>query len=127
MRDPIGNPLPIPDFLLIDQNGCVWNAIFAKILYDFTRILTALEAGDPQAAEQLLPASMPNCARLHIASSQKKSRAKRSMPPRSPMKITVGYSDFLRAINGKIAPISSPPPRRPCAVSSSNSHAANER
>jgi DNA-binding GntR family transcriptional regulator len=57
---------------------------------EVTRILSAIEQGDPQVAAQLLPLVYDELRRLAAQKWPKKSRAGRSRPPPSSTKLISG-------------------------------------
>ena len=90
---------------------------------DVTRILSAIEAGDPSAAEELLPlvyAELRNLAAQRLAQEK---------PGQTLQATALVHEAYLRLVGrsalGTIAATSSPPPPRPCAASSSTMPARN--
>ena len=85
---------------------------------DVTRILSAIEQGDAQAAEQLLPLVYDELRRL---AAQKLAQEK---PGQTLQATALVHEAYLRLVGhdnhrpGKTADTSSPPPPRACAASS---------
>ena len=90
---------------------------------EVTRILSAIEAGDPQAAEQLLPLVYDELRRLADR------RLAREKPGQTLQATALVHEAYLRLVDpggqrpGTIAATSSPPPPRRCAGSSSTGRA----
>ena len=94
---------------------------------DVTRILSAIEAGDPQAAEQLLPLVYDELRQL---AAQQAGRAR--SPGQTLQATALVHEAYLRLVGGDdpaaagtAAATSSPPRPRPCAASSSRTPAAS--
>ena len=92
---------------------------------DVTRILSAIEQGDPAAAEQLLPLSYQELRRL---AAQKLAQEK---PGQTLQATALVHEAYLRLVDaaqrpstGTAAATSSPRRPRPCAASSSRAPAA---
>ena len=95
---------------------------------DVTRILSAIEQGDPQAAEQLLPLVYDELRKL---AAQKLAQEK---PGQTLQATALVHEAYLRLVGseprpatGTAAATSSPRPPRPCAASSSRTPAASGR
>ena len=86
------------------------------LVSDLTVILQQIESGDSQAASRLLPLVYDELRKLAAQKMSAKLRARRFRPPR-----WFTRRGFASAVTnsrpGKIAPIFSPPPPRPCAAS----------
>ena len=92
---------------------------------DVTRILSAIEQGDPQAAERLLPAGLRRAAQAgRPAGWPRRSPARRSRPPPWSTRPTSGWSAPTEPGAGTAAATSSPPRPRRCAASWSTTPAA---
>ena len=95
---------------------------------DVTRILSAIEQGDPQAAEQLLPLVYDELRKL---AAQKLAQEK---PGQTLQATALVHEAYLRLVGrrdrpgtGTAAATSSPPPPRPCAASWSRAPGASSR
>ena len=91
---------------------------------DVTRILSAIEQGDPQAAEQLLPLVYDELRKLAA------QRLAQEKPGQTLQATALVHEAYLRLVGergpgaGTAAATSSPPPPRRCAASSSRTPAA---
>ena len=83
---------------------------------DVTRILSAIDQGDPAAAEQLLPLVYEELRRRRPRSCPTKSRAKRCRPPSWFTRRICG-SSAARVGRGTVGVISLPRQPRPCGES----------
>ena len=92
---------------------------------DVTRILSAIEQGDPQAAEELLPLVYDELRRLAGRGWPRRSRGRRSRPRPWSTRPTSGWSMARRPSGGTAAATSSPRRPRRCAASSSRTPAAS--
>ena len=95
---------------------------------DVTRILSAIEQGDPKAAEQLLPLVYDELRKL---AAQKLAHEK---PGQTLQATALVHEAYLRLVGaergagtGTAAATSSPPPPRPCAASWSRTPGASRR
>ena len=95
---------------------------------DVTRILSAVEQGDPHAAEQLLPLVYDELRKLAA------QRMAQEAPGQTLQATALVHEAYLRLVGrpstartGTAAATSSPPPPRPCAASSSSTPAASGR
>ena len=89
---------------------------------DVTRILSAIEQGDPQAAEQLLPAGLRRAAPAgRPAAGAGEARPDPPGHGPGPRGVPPAGRTPTRPAPGTAAATSSPPPPRPCAASSSTS------
>ena len=93
---------------------------------DVTRILSAIEQGDPQAAEQLLPLVYDELRKLAA------QRLAQEKPGQTLQATALVHEAYLRLVGrrrrpgtGTAAATSSPPRPRPCAASSSRTPAAS--
>ena len=83
---------------------------------DVTRILSAIEQGDPQAAEQLLPLVYDELRRLATA------KMAHEKPGQTLQATALVHEAYLRLVGGSrpstgtAGVTSSPPPPRPCAA-----------
>ena len=97
----------------------------ASSMTEVTRILSAIEQGDPQAAEQLLPLVYDELRKL---AAQKLAQEK---PGQTLQATALVHEAYLRLVDadeartGTAAGISSPPPPRPCGGSWSTTPAAS--
>ena len=83
---------------------------------DVTRILSAIEQGDPKAPEQLLPLVYDELRKLAA------QRLARESPGQTLQATALVHEAYLRlvgsgALHGTAGGISSRPPPRPCAAS----------
>ena len=85
---------------------------------DVTRILSAIEQGDPRAAEQLLPLVYDELRKLAA------QRLAQEKPGQTLQATALVHEAYLRLVGGDQDPglerpraTSSPPPPRPCAAS----------
>ena len=82
---------------------------------EVTRILSAIEQGDPHAAEQLLPLVYDELRKL---AAQKLAQEK---PGQTLQATALVHEAYLRLVGDRavreVAATSSPPPPRPCAAS----------
>jgi hypothetical protein len=81
---------------------------------DVTRILSAIDKGDPHAAEQLMPLVYDELRRLAAQSLLRKSPVNRSTRPRWFMRHTCTW---WATNSSPIAAISSPPLPKRCGAS----------
>ena len=94
---------------------------------DVTRILSAIEQGDPQAAEQLLPLVYDELRKLAA------QRLAQEKPGQTLQATALVHEAYLRLVGpgrrpaGTAAATSSPPRPRRCAASSSRTPAASGR
>ena len=93
---------------------------------DVTRILSAIEQGDPQAAEQLLPLVYDELRQLAA------TKMAQEKPGQTLQATALVHEAYLRLVDvdtaaaaGTAAATSLPPRPRPCAASSSNRPAAS--
>ena len=93
---------------------------------DVTRILSAIEQGDPQAAERLLPLVYDELRKLAA------QRLAQEKPGQTLQATALVHEAYLRLVGGEqrsatgtAAATSSPPRPRPCAASSSTTPAAS--
>ncbi len=91
---------------------------------DVTRLLSAIEQGDPQAAERLLPLVYDELR--HLADR----KLAQELPGQTLQATALVHEAYLRLVDpggerpwGTIASTSSPPPSRRCAASSSTGRA----
>ena len=93
---------------------------------EVTRILDAIEQGDPRAAAQLLPLVYDELRRLAAAAGwPRRSRARRSSRRPWSTRRTCAWSARRASGTGTAAATSSPPRPRPCAASWSRTPAAS--
>ena len=98
----------------------------ASSMNEVTRILSAIEQGDPQAAEQLLPLVYDELRKL---AAQKLAQEK---PGQTLQATALVHEAYLRLVDpsegrtGTAAATSSPPRPRPCAASWSTTPAASD-
>ena len=91
---------------------------------DVTRILSAIEHGDPKAAESLLPLVYDELRKLAA------QRLAQEKPGQTLQATALVHEAYLRLVGdedartGTAAATSSPPPPRPCGASWSSGHAA---
>ena len=96
---------------------------------DVTRILSAIEQGDPHAAEQLLPLVYDELRKLAAA------KLAQEKPGQTLQATALVHEAYLRLVGvdgnsrstGTAAATSSPPRPRPCGASSSTAPAASRR
>ena len=81
---------------------------------DVTRILSAIEQGDPQAAEQLLPLVYEELRKLAAVKLARKSPGKRSRPLPWSMRRTCDWRVSTRRNTGTAGDIFLPPLPKPC-------------
>jgi hypothetical protein len=81
---------------------------------DITRILSAIEKGDPSAAEQLLPLVYEELRKL---AALKLAQEKPGQPLQATTLVHEAYLRLWESSSSRIAAISSPPPRKRCGAS----------
>ena len=87
---------------------------------DITKILSAIVAGDPRAAEELLPLVYDELRKLAAGGWPARSRGRRCRRPRWCTKRICGWRTGNRISNGIVGAISSAPRPRPCGGYSSS-------
>ena len=92
---------------------------------DVTRILSAIEPGDPRRPSSSCPWSTTSCASWRRSGWPRRSRGRRSRPPPWSTRPTCGWSAGRQPGGGTAAATSSPPRPRRCGGSSSTEPAAS--
>ena len=93
---------------------------------DVTRILSAIEQGDPQASEQLLPLVYEELRRLAAQKMAQERPGKRCRPRLWCMMLTSDWSTWLVPSSGRVGDTSLPPRPRPCGGSSLTKRVASK-
>src|SRR3954471_7377140 len=91
---------------------------------DVTHILSAIEQGDPRAAERLLPLVYDELRLLAARRLAREKSGQTLTPPGLVHEASRRLVGADEAPPGTAAATSSPPPPRRCAASSSRGHAA---
>ena len=103
-------------------------AVMLDLMSDVTRILSAIEQGDPHAAEQLLPLVYDELRKLAAAAAGPGEAGPDAPGHRpGPRGLPAAGRTASRPSTGTAAATSSPPRPRPCAASSSRTPAASRR
>jgi len=82
---------------------------------DVTRVLSAIEQGDPQAAEQLLPLVYEELRRLAAQKMAQENPSQTLQVTALSMRRTCDWSMAKKLSTGPVGGTSSPPRPKPCA------------